>query len=87
MEEPLHPTPHQKMPYMHVADAEKGTKTQLHEKSSVLWTSDIQKLAKLGPPTPANTLRGILHKGKVSVRRNAKELRRVPIQKYLTTTD
>jgi hypothetical protein len=75
------------MPYMHVADAEKGTKAQLHEKSSVLWTSDIQKLAKLGPPTPANTLRGILHKGKVSVRRNAKELRRVPIQKYLTTTN
>jgi hypothetical protein len=36
------------MPYMHVADAEKGTKAQLHEKSSVLWTSDIQKLVDTG---------------------------------------
>jgi hypothetical protein len=80
MEEPLHPTPHQRVPYMHVADAEEGTKAQLHEKISVLWASDIQKLAKLGPPAPADTLRGILHKGRVLVRKKAKELNKEECQ-------
>jgi hypothetical protein len=65
---------------MHVADAEEGTKAQLHEKISVLWASDIQKLAKLGPPAPADTLRGILHKGRVLVRKKAKELNKEECQ-------
>jgi hypothetical protein len=64
MEEPLHPTPHQGVPHLHIGDAEKGAKAQLYQEVAILPTRDRQKPAKIRPPTLADTLRRILQNQK-----------------------
>ena len=47
MKEPLHPAPHQGVPHVYVADAEKRAEAQLRQEISVLRASGLQELTEV----------------------------------------